>query len=65
MTSDEALENDLDNALDDVLKDNLDDALENNLEEAPAINSDDNNITSDYDVILQVKPEKYLKSKLK
>ncbi len=63
VTSDEALENDLDNALDDVLKDNLDDALENNLEEAPAINSDDNNITSDYDVILQVKPEKIPKIK--
>ncbi len=53
--------------LDDDLKDNLDssldDALENNLEEALATNSEDNNIASDYDVILQVKPEKIPKIK--
>ncbi|WP_434296300.1 DUF4317 domain-containing protein [Clostridium sporogenes] len=60
---DDALEDNLDNALDDTLKNDLNDALENNLEEAPAINSDDNNITSDYDVILQVKPEKIPKIK--
>ncbi len=57
------LEDNLDNALDDTLKNDLNDALENNLEEAPAINSDNNNITSDYDVILQVKPEKIPKIK--
>ncbi|MBD5586212.1 DUF4317 domain-containing protein [Clostridium botulinum] len=53
--------------LDDDLKDNLDsaldDALEDNLEESPAIDSADNNLTPDYDVILQVKPEKIPKIK--
>lgn len=36
---------------------NSEEILENN-EEAPDTNSEDNNVASDYDVILQVKPEK-------
>ncbi len=63
VTLDDDLTNDLDNALDDSLKNDLNDALENNLEESPAINSEDNNLASDYDVILQVKPEKIPKIK--
>ncbi|WP_291578857.1 DUF4317 domain-containing protein [Clostridium sp. UBA6640] len=62
MTLDGALEddltNDLDDSLDDVSKNDLNDALEDSLEESPAINSEDNSLTHDYDVILQVKPEK-------
>jgi len=53
-----ALEDDLDDSLDNVSKNDLNDALEDNLEESPSINSADNNLTHDYDVILQVKPEK-------
>ncbi|MCY6960134.1 DUF4317 domain-containing protein [Clostridium brassicae] len=41
----------------------LDEALEDNLEETPTTNSEDNNLTTDYDVILQVKPEKVPKIK--
>jgi len=53
---DDNLTDDLDNALDDAFEDDsLDDALKNDLDDT---NSEDNNITSDYDVILQVKPEK-------
>lgn len=60
---DDSLKNNSDDFLDDVSKNDLNDALENNLEESPAINSDDNNLASDYDVILQVKPEKIPKIK--
>ncbi|WP_461612109.1 DUF4317 domain-containing protein [Clostridium sp. Marseille-QA1073] len=62
VTLDDALEddltNDLDDSLNDVFKNDLNDALEDNLEEYPDINSADNTLTHDYDVILQVKPEK-------
>ncbi len=58
---DDNLTDDLDNALDDAFEDDsLDDALKNDLDDT---NSEDNNITSDYDVILQVKPEKIPKIK--
>lgn len=57
-TLEDDLTNDLDDSLNDVLKNDLNDALEDNLEESPSINSADNNLTHDYDVILQVKPEK-------
>lgn len=57
-TLEDDLTNDLDDSLDDVSKNDLNDALEDNLEESTAINSSDNNLTHDYDVILQVKPEK-------
>ncbi|NFQ67425.1 DUF4317 domain-containing protein [Clostridium sporogenes] len=60
---DDSLKNNSDDFLDDVSKNDLNDALENNLEESPAINSEDNNLASDYDVILQVKPEKIPKIK--
>ncbi len=61
VTLDDDLKDDLDNALDDAFEDDsLDDALKNDLD---ATNSEDNNITSDYDVILQVKPEKIPKIK--
>lgn len=56
---DDDLTDDLDNTLDDALKNDLDD----NLEESPDSNSGDNNLTPDYDVILQVKPEKIPKIK--
>ncbi|KYN76053.1 hypothetical protein A0J52_16925 [Clostridium sporogenes] len=60
---DDSLKNNSDDFLDDTLKNDLNDALENNLEEALAINPEDNNLASDYDVILQVKPEKIPKIK--
>lgn len=60
---DDTLEDNLDDALDDVSKNDLNDSLEDNLEESPAIDSADNNLTPDYDVILQVKPEKIPKIK--
>jgi hypothetical protein len=44
--------------LEETLEANLDEILETNLEKVPDINSDDNNVTPHYDVILQVKPEK-------
>ncbi|KEI91089.1 DUF4317 domain-containing protein [Clostridium botulinum] len=60
---DDSFKNNLDDSLDDVSKNDLNDALEDNLEESPATDSEDNNLTSDYDVILQVKPEKIPKIK--
>ncbi|MGH4137945.1 DUF4317 domain-containing protein [Clostridium sp.] len=36
----------------------LEETLETNLEKVTDINSEDNNVTPDYDIILQVKPEK-------
>ncbi len=60
---DDTLEDNLDDALNDVSKNDLNDSLEDNLEESPAIDSADNNLTPDYDVILQVKPEKIPKIK--
>lgn len=53
----------VDDALEDDLTNDLDDSLDDNLEESAAINSADNNPTPDYDVILQVKPEKIPKIK--
>ncbi|GIM28423.1 hypothetical protein CPJCM30710_10890 [Clostridium polyendosporum] len=41
----------------------LEEASETDLEEAPTTNSEDNNLTPHYDVILQVKPEKIPKIK--
>ncbi|WP_251860108.1 DUF4317 domain-containing protein [Clostridium sp. Marseille-Q2269] len=72
---DDDLKDDLDKALDDTLKDYsdnklkdnldnpLDDDLKSNLEESPTDSLDDNDLTDDYDVILQVKPEKIPKIK--
>ncbi|HBJ2614100.1 TPA: DUF4317 family protein [Clostridium botulinum] len=60
---DDSLKNNSDDFLDDVSKNDLNDALENNLEESPAINSEDTDLTPNYDVILQVKPEKIPKIK--
>ncbi|ENJ9653664.1 DUF4317 domain-containing protein [Clostridium botulinum] len=60
-TLEDDLTDDLDNALDDAFEDDsLDDALKNDLDDT---NSEDNNLTHDYDVILQVKPEKIPKIK--
>lgn len=73
--SDDDLKDDLDKVLDDILKDNsdnklkdnldnpLDNGLENNLEESSTTNLEYNDLTDDYDVILQVKPEKIPKIK--
>ncbi len=44
--------------LEETLEANLEEILETNLEKVPDINSEDNDVTPDYDVILQVKPEK-------
>ncbi|EJO5349176.1 DUF4317 domain-containing protein [Clostridium botulinum] len=60
---DDTLKNDLDNTLDNSLKNHSDNELKDNLEEAQDTNSEDNNLSPDYDVVLQVKPEKIPKIK--
>ena len=45
-------------ALEEVLATDVEETLETNLEKIPDAFAEDNNVTPDYDVILQVKPEK-------
>lgn len=52
------LEEASDTDLEETLDANLEEILETDLEKVPEINLEDNNVTPNYDVILQVKPEK-------
>ncbi|GAA0084927.1 DUF4317 domain-containing protein [Clostridium sp. CTA-7] len=57
--NDDSLEGTNDNMiLEEVSETDSEETLETNLEKVEDINSEDNNTTTDYDVILQVKPEK-------
>jgi hypothetical protein len=52
------LEETIETNLEESLEADLEEILETNLEEVQDINSEDNKVTPNYDVILQVKPEK-------